>query len=63
MYRLVGSSLVQEQVVTFDAAQDQENPWFRGFDKTPVSEAEAQAVIDSYPEIVIPITLFSQGEW
>ena len=63
MYRLVGSSLVQEQIVTFDASQDPNNPWFVGFEKTPVSEAEAQAVIDSYPEIVIPITLFSQGEW
>lgn len=63
MYRLVGSGLVQEQVVTFDATQDPENPWFVGFEKAPVSEAEAQAVIDSYPEIEIPITLFSQGEW
>ena len=63
MYRLVGSGLVQEQVVTFDAVQDPENPWFVGFEKTPVSEGEAQAVIDSYPEIRIPITLFSQGEW
>lgn len=63
MYRLVGSSLVEEQVVTFDAAQDQENPWFIGFDRTPASEAEAQAVIDSYKEIEIPITLFSQSDW
>ena len=63
MYRLVGSGLVQEQVVTFDAVQDPENPWFVGFEKTPVSEGEAQAVIDSYPEIRIPSTLFSQGEW
>ena len=63
MYRLVGSGLVQEQVVTFDAVQDPENPWFVGFEKAPVSEGEAQAVIDSYPEIRIPITLFSQGEW
>lgn len=63
MYRLVGSSLVQEQIVTFDGTQDPDNPWFIGFDKTPASEAEAQAVIDSYPEIPIPITLFSEGEW
>ena len=63
MYRLVGSGLVQEQIVTFDASADPENPWFTGFDKTAVSEAEAQAVIGSYPEIRIPITLFSQGEW
>ena len=63
MYRLVGSSLVQEQIVTFDASQDPDNPWFVGFDKTPASEAEAQTVIDSYREIEIPITLFSQEEW
>ena len=63
MYRLVGSSLVQEQIVTFDASQDPDNPWFVGFDKTPASEAEAQTVIDSYREIEIPITMFSQEEW
>ena len=63
MYRLSGSNLVQEQMVTYDVAIDPDNGWFVGFEMTPASETDAQAAIDSYQEIQIPVTLFSEETW
>ena len=63
MYRLSGSNLVQEQMVTYDGTIDPDNGWFISFEMTPASEADAQAMIDSYQEIKIPITLLSEETW
>ena len=63
MYRLSGSNLVQEQMATYDGTIDPDNGWFIGFEMTPASEADAQAMIDSYQEIKIPITLLSEETW
>lgn len=52
-YRFSGTELVLQQIVTYDAVTDQENPWFAGVSLEPVSKSEAQAIIDSYIQVAI----------
>ena len=56
----MGNLIVVERVF-FDANQDPENPWFKGYaeaveDADPISEEEANTIIDSYPTVEIPCT-------
>lgn len=57
-YRYSMGNLIVDQRVIFDAGVDPENPWFRGFgevaDADPISEDDANAIIDSYPTVEIP---------
>ena len=52
-----GNLIVVERVI-FDAAVSPENPWFRGFgeveEASPISEDEANAIIDSFSTVEIP---------
>ena len=52
-----GNLIVVERVI-FDAAASPENPWFRGFgeveEASPISEDEANAIIDSFSTVEIP---------
>lgn len=52
-----GNLIVVERVI-FDAAVSPENPWFRGFgeveEASPISEDEANAIIDSFSKVEIP---------
>lgn len=59
-FRFSGTELVQQQIVTYDAYTDQDNPWFVGIDMEPVSESEAQAIIDSYIQVPIEIKPLTQ---
>jgi len=55
-YRFVAETLVVDRLVVLDAGKDPQNPWFHGFiqeDLKPISEAEAQQIIDSY--VIVPI--------
>ena len=65
-YRYSMGNLIVDQRVIFDAGVDPENPWFRGFgeveDADPISEDDANAIIDSYPTVEIscvPITEYA----
>ena len=57
-YRYSMGNLIVDQRVIFDAGVDPENPWFRGFGEVenadPISEDDANAIIDSYPTVEIP---------
>lgn len=59
-YRYSAGNLIVDQKVFFDAGVDPENPWFRGYgeveDADPISEEEANTIIDSYPTVEIPCT-------
>lgn len=55
-YRFVGSTLVVDQLVVLDAAKDPQHPWFRGFieeDLHPITEEEANQIIESYENMAI----------
>lgn len=65
-YRYSAGNLIVDQRLIFDADVDPENPWFRGYGEVenaqPISEDEAQAMIDSYPKasiIGVPITEYA----
>ena len=65
-YRYSAGNLIVDQRLIFDADADPENPWFRGYGEVenaePISEDEAQAMIDSYPKasiIGVPITEYA----
>jgi len=58
--RLSGCDLIQEQIVCFDADEDAENPWFLGFDRSPVTEAQAQEAINAYTTERLSLTPLSQ---
>lgn len=57
-YRYSMGNLIVDQRVIFDAGVDPENPWFRGFGEVenadPISEDDANGIIDSYPTVEIP---------
>lgn len=63
-YRYSRGNLIMDQRVFFDAGVDAEKPWFRGFGEvdtaTPISEEEAQFIIDSYPKTEIPCAPITQ---
>jgi hypothetical protein len=54
-YQLQDGELVLVESVVFDANKDFDNPWFRSSDgetpEEPLTEAEANAIMDSYPTI------------
>ena len=65
-YRYRTGNLIVDQRLIFDAGVDPENPWFRGYGEVenaePISEDEANAIIDSYPKasiIGVPITEYA----
>lgn len=57
-YRYSAGNLIVDQRVIYDAGVSPENPWFRGFgeveDADPISEDDANGIIDSYPTAEIP---------
>ena len=63
-YRCSRGNLIVDQRVFFDAGVDAENPWFRGYGEvdtaSPISEEEAQSIIDSYPKTEILCTPITQ---
>ncbi len=62
-YRLVNGVLVVDDAVIFDADTDPESPWFRSADgetpTDPISEDQAQAIINSYTPVEIPFRAIS----
>lgn len=48
--------------VTFDGNTDPENPWFRGEMRNPITEEEANEILDSYYHWYLPFTTFSGKE-
>jgi len=57
-YRYSGGNLIVDQLIVYDGHRDPNNPWFRGFvdpeTATPISEAEAKTIMDSYKAVYIP---------
>lgn len=45
--------------VIYSAGYDPENPWFRGESQVPITEEEANAILDTYPHLYIPHTTLS----
>ncbi len=67
LYRYFSGNLIVDTQVIFDAAQDPENPWFRGYgtpeSSSPITEEEAQAFLDANKPVALnlpDITAFPQ---
>lgn len=66
-YTYEGTKLTLVEAVVYDASSDPENPWFYTTEEpfsetaslTPVSEADARAIMDSYTYILPQFTPFS----
>lgn len=60
-YRCSGVQLIIDRRIFLDATRDAEHPWFLGFDSVedadPISEEEAQRIMDEYVRWQIPVTL------
>ena len=56
LYRLSGDKLSAEASVTFDADTDRENPWFQGDELKPITEAEAEAILNGWVKQTIEVT-------
>lgn len=59
-YTLTGGALQVQQAIVFDAAADEENPWFMAYDEdwdvsndTPIEEELAMSIMDSYTKNTI----------
>lgn len=56
LYRLRGDRLTAEASVTFDADTDRENPWFQGDELKPITEAEAEDILNGWVKQTIEVT-------
>lgn len=58
-YRFTNNTLDKTVEVTFDADKDRENPWFLGDAMEPITEAEANQILNMYFHLYISHTTLS----